>query len=186
LEEIWEKMSKLSGDKTAILEAFVEFEKEVSVIVSRNLTGEVKTFPVVENRHEHHILKETIVPANVSDETAKAADEAAKLIAERIGLVGVLAVEMFVLKNGKVLVNELAPRPHTSGHWTIAGCRSSQFEQLIRCISGLKLGSTALVGKKGRMINLLGNEVNNWESFLEDENAHLHVYGKHEAREGRK
>jgi len=186
LLEIWEKISKLSHDKTAILEAFVEFEREVSVIVSRSFSGEVVTFPVVENRHEHHILKETIIPARVSEDTAKIASESAKLIAQSIDLVGVLAVEMFVLKNGNILVNELAPRPHNSGHWTIEGSRCSQFEQLVRSISGLKLGSTSLVGKSAKMINLLGNEVLNWEKLLSDENAHLHIYGKQEAREGRK
>jgi phosphoribosylaminoimidazole carboxylase PurK protein len=190
-----DKMS--SGD--AILEAFVDFACEVSVIIARAFDGKKVAFPVVENRHENHILRETIAPGDVSDYIKKQAEEAAFKIADGIGLVGVLAIEMFVTKDDKILVNELAPRPHNSGktilaeswlthvgHWSIEGCSTSQFEQVVRSICGLPLGNVKILAKKVVMRNLLGFEIEEWKEYLAKENTHVHNYGKAEAREGRK
>jgi len=186
LEVVWKTMAEKMKCREAILEAFVDFEKEVSVLVARTIDGAKTTFPVCENRHSHHILAETTVPALISESTKEEAESAALVIAEGIKLVGVLAVEMFVTKQGKILVNELAPRPHNSGHWTIEGAVTSQFEQLVRTICGLPMGSTMLRSKKVRMLNLLGKEVDAWQDYLATPNAHLHLYGKSEALEGRK
>jgi len=184
LTTVWTEMSR--NTKEAILEKYVDFEKECSVIVCRGLLGSTVTFPVVENHHENHVLKETFVPAEIEDSICSVAQQAAVAIAEKIDLVGIMAVELFITKNGKVLVNELAPRPHNSGHWTIEGSYTSQFEQLVRCICGLPLGSTKLLAKKIIMKNLLGNDINTWKTYLQQENAHLHIYGKAETRDGRK
>jgi len=187
LEEIWKEFcEKVGENNNSILEAFVDFQCEVSVIVVRGFDGDISTFPVVENIHENHILKETHVPALVSESVAKKADEASRIIAKGIGLVGVLAVEMFVTKDEKVMVNELAPRPHNSGHWSIEGCVTSQFEQMVRGICGLPLGSTKLAAKRIVMTNLLGNEIDQWKNLLSKEGVHLHLYGKTEAKPGRK
>jgi len=176
--------SQSLSTSTAILEGFVDFEKEVSVIIARNRNQEQVVYPVVENEHKHHILHKTLVPANISKEVTQIAVDIAKKIANGLDLVGILAVEMFVVK-GKVLVNELAPRPHNSGHWTIEGCQTSQFEQVVRAICGLPLGSLGHV-MNCEMTNLIGKDVNDWMSFLKEGNTHLHLYGKNEAREGRK
>jgi 5-(carboxyamino)imidazole ribonucleotide synthase len=186
LSNVWRVMSATMKATTAILEAYVDFAMEASVIVCRGTDGKKATFPLVENRHEHHILKETIVPAAVSDLIKSTSQEIALKIADGIDLVGVLAVEMFITKDGRVLVNELAPRPHNSGHWSIEGCTTSQFEQLVRCITGNPLGSTKLIAKQVIMRNLIGDEIHSWKSYIEKEGAHLHIYGKNEARQGRK
>jgi len=186
LDQIWDQMKKLSNSPSSILEGFVYFEKEVSVVVARGFDGKVVTYPVAENVHQNHVLKETTVPANLSDNGCKLADEIAKIIAEKIDLIGILAVEMFVVDENNILVNELAPRPHNSAHWTIEGCVTSQFQQLIRCICGLPLGPTTLIGKKITVSNLLGDDINNWLSYLHQPNTWLHIYGKAETRKGRK
>jgi len=186
LGNIWKRMSEQMNCKLAILESFVDFSMEVSVIVCRGLFGQKEVYPLVENRHENYILRETIVPAPVSDEVKKKSEEIAFKIADRLDLVGVLAIEMFLKRDGNILVNELAPRPHNSGHWTIEGCNSSQFDQLLRCICGLPLGSTKLLSEKITMKNLLGDEIKNWKDFLSNPNAHIHIYGKKETRPGRK
>src|SRR5262249_13864822 len=132
---------RLMGGAQGILEAFVDFACEVSVIVVRGSDGAMALYPPVENRHVNHILDTTISPARLAPEIAGEAERVAGHIAERLDLVGVLAVEMFVTRSGMLLVNELAPRPHNSGHWTIDACVTSQFEQLVRAICGLPLGS---------------------------------------------
>jgi len=187
LDAVWKSMTeKMDGSQT-ILESFVDFEKEISVIVSRGIDGKMCTFPIGENKHSNHILKETNVPpAQLQENTVKEAEQAAILIAEGLNLIGVLAVEMFVNKDGTILVNEMAPRPHNSGHWTIEGCETSQFEQLIRSICGLPLGGTKMRSHKVTMMNLLGKEINSWRSYLEIPNSHLHIYGKKEPLDGRK
>jgi len=185
VDTAWQVMNSVKSP-AAILESFVNFEKEVSVIVGRSMHGVVKTFPVVENLHENHILKTTIVPAKVSEGVTKSAQDIATRIAENLDLVGIIAVEMFVTPEGQVLVNELAPRPHNSGHWSIEGAQTSQFQQHIRSICGLKLGDTSVLFKEMTMENLLGREVDKWDQVLGDKNKSLHLYGKDEAKEGRK
>lgn len=179
--EAWTKM----GAPSAILEAMVDFELELSVIVARGRDGRMAAYPAVENRHVDHVLAETIAPARIPAEVTAEADRIAKKIAEALDVVGVLAVEMFMLPGGKLLVNEIAPRPHNSGHWTIDACMYSQFEQFVRAVCGLPLGTTER-HSDAIMTNLLGNAVDGWRDYAAMENAKLHLYGKKEARPGRK
>ena len=182
LATAWRQM----GAPIGILERFVDYAYEASVIVARAIDGTIACFPPVENRHSaDHILSQTIVPAPMAPETARAAEALARRIAESIELVGLICVELFVTKDGELLVNELAPRPHNSGHWTIDACVTSQFEQLIRAITGLPLGSTERLAD-AVMDNLIGDDVNRWAEILADPRAKLHLYGKTEARPGRK
>lgn len=181
LEQAWLSLHT----EEAILEAVVPFTMEISVLVARRADGEMAVYPPVHNIHEHHILKETHFPAPISDEVELEAVRIAGTIAEESELVGLLAVEMFVLEDGSLRVNELAPRPHNSGHWTMDAAMTSQFEQQVRAICGLPLGSTMpLFGAK--MINLLGETSEQWGGYLKDPYARLHLYGKSEARNGRK
>lgn len=171
-------------DKPFILEGFVNFNMEISVIVARAANGDVKCYCPVQNIHKNHILAETIAPAPISEALANKAESIACKIAEGLGLVGIMAVEMFVTDTD-ILVNELAPRPHNSGHWTIDACITSQFEQCIRAVCGLPLGNpTRLCDAK--MLNLIGNEVNDWQKYTSQPNAKVHLYGKTESRPGRK
>jgi 5-(carboxyamino)imidazole ribonucleotide synthase len=185
LEEIW---AERPGDEL-ILERAIEFDKEVSVIVARGPTGELATFPVCENIHRNHILDITVVPARVSTAVEKSAADLARTIAEKMALIGLLAVEMFLQSDGTLLVNELAPRPHNSGHWTIEGCTTSQFEQHVRAVCGLPLGSTTIL-RPSAMANLLGDVWRdgepNWAAALGIDGVHLHLYGKHQPRPRRK
>jgi len=167
------------------LESFVDFRCEISVIVARTAAGEMAAYPPVENRHVNHILDTTIAPAAIPGDAAEAATAIARHIAERLDLVGVLAVEMFLSRSGAILVNELAPRPHNSGHWTIDACITSQFEQLVRAICGLPLGSTGRHAD-AVMTNLIGDDVAKWRAALDDPHAKLHLYGKNKVRPGRK
>lgn len=167
-----------------ILEGFVNFKREISVIVARSENGEVAVYEPVENIHKNHILDETIAPANMSAADAIAAKEIAVRIAEGLKLVGILAVEIFDTDAG-FIVNELAPRPHNSGHYTIDSCVTSQFEQFVRAICGLPLGSVHQ-HSKAIMKNLIGDEVNDAQNYLTSPNAKLHLYGKNTPRAGRK
>jgi 5-(carboxyamino)imidazole ribonucleotide synthase len=180
-DEAWRRM----GAPRGVLEDFVDFQCEVSVVVARGADGALAAYPPVENRHVNHILDTTIAPASLPPETAREAEAIAREIATRLGLVGVLAVEMFVTKDGQLLVNELAPRPHNSGHWTIDACATSQFEQLVRAICGLPLGSIERHAN-AVMKNLIGDEVETWRDAIADPSARLHLYGKREVRPGRK
>ena len=176
------------GTKAAILEAFVPFEREISVIAARSATGQVECFDVTENEHRDHILKVSRVPASIPEELAEEARSIATRIANALDYVGVLAVEMFVLANGegpKVLVNEIAPRVHNSGHWTLDGASISQFEQHIRAIAGWPLGKPVRHGDV-TMTNLIGEEINGYEEWLKAPGATVHIYGKGVARPGRK
>jgi len=173
------------GADSSILEGYVDFDCEVSVMVARGQDGEIATWPVVENRHVNHILDTTIAPAEVSPAVAAKAGDIARRIAGEIGLVGVMGVEMFVTRDGDVLVNEMAPRPHNSGHWTIDACFTSQFEQLVRIVCGLPLGSTGR-HSDAVMKNLIGDEADAWPEILAEPGAYLHLYGKAETRAGRK
>ncbi|MCM2990269.1 5-(carboxyamino)imidazole ribonucleotide synthase [Bacillus safensis] len=171
---------------TCILESWVPFQMELSVIVTRSVHGEIAVFPVAENIHKHNILFQSIVPARVEDRIQEKAKELATTLAEKLGLVGTLAVELFLTNDGKLLVNELAPRPHNSGHYTLDLCETSQFEQHVRAICGLPLGGTALLSE-GMMVNLLGDEVDIPKEHPELlKEAKLYLYGKHEVKAGRK
>ena len=168
-----------------ILEGFVDFALEVSVIVARATNGQTAAFVPVENRHCNHILDETIVPAPIADATADKARDIATRLCEGLGVVGLLAVEMFVTASGDVLVNEVAPRPHNSGHWSIDAGRTSQYEQLVRAICGLPLGDPTR-RCDAVMKNLIGGDVETWRDEIDDPRARLHLYGKSETRPGRK
>ena len=173
----------------AILEAFVEFEKEVSVVCARDQDGNFAHYGVIENSHSNHILDVSCAPAIVSEKVLNDAIDIARDIADTFGYVGTLCVEFFLTKDEKLLVNELAPRPHNSGHLTFDACVTSQFEQQLRAVCGLPLGSTDFY-KPAAMANLLGdvwqNGEPNWTAALADPSVKLHLYGKSEPRPGRK
>ena len=173
------------GQPVLIHEAWVDFALELSVITARNPQGEVASYVPVENRHRHHILDVTVAPAGIPHEVAAEAIAMAERIAAALELEGLLAVEMFLARDGRLLVNELAPRPHNSGHWTIDACAVSQFEQQVRAVCGLPLGDPARVAD-AEMTNLIGHEVERWPELLAEPGARLHLYGKREARPGRK
>ena len=172
-----------------VLERFIAFEREISVLVARGLDGETATFPVCENIHRNHILDLTIAPARVSSGVADSARALACTVAEKLGLVGLLAVEMFLLADSTLLVNELAPRPHNSGHYTFDACVTSQFEQQLRAICGLALGSTDLL-RPAAMANLLGDLWTDgepdWAAAARFPDVKIHLYGKSGPRPGRK
>jgi 5-(carboxyamino)imidazole ribonucleotide synthase len=173
----------------AILEAFVEFEKEVSVVCARGRDGAFVHYGVIENSHANHILDVSFAPAAVTDAVRAEAVEIARSIAEAFGYVGTMCVEFFLAKDGKLLVNEIAPRPHNSGHLTFGPCVASQFEQQVRAVCGLPLGSTDFM-RPAAMANLLGdvwqNGEPNWAAALADQRVKLHLYGKAEPKPGRK
>jgi 5-(carboxyamino)imidazole ribonucleotide synthase len=176
------------GGQPLILEAFVPFQREISVVAARSREGQIECFDVTENEHADHILKTSRVPAAVSPAVEGEAIRIASAIAEAFGYVGVLAVEMFVVKDGAghaVLVNEIAPRVHNSGHWTIDGASVSQFEQHIRAVAGLPLGMPI---RRGRieMTNLIGDDVEDVPRWLATPGAAVHLYGKTAVRPGRK
>ncbi|TCT02967.1 5-(carboxyamino)imidazole ribonucleotide synthase [Aquabacter spiritensis] len=176
------------GRQSAILEGFVSFRREVSVIGVRRADGAFAAYDVTENVHRNHILHTSTVPANLAAETEKAAHRIAWQIGRAMDYVGVFAVELFVAERGMsetVIVNEIAPRVHNSGHWTMDGAMTCQFEQHVRAIAGWPLGDTARLGPV-EMLNLIGDDIADWQSHLADPAAHLHLYGKGEARPGRK
>ena len=173
------------GGQPCILEAFVPFACEVSVVAARTQNSAVECFDVTENEHQNHILKISRVPARISVEAASEARGIAEKIAQKFGYVGVLAVEMFVLGDGGVLVNEIAPRVHNSGHWTLDGASVSQFEQHIRAVVGWPLGKPIRHGRV-EMINLIGDEVEDFRKWLQVPGAAVHLYGKSAIRPGRK
>ena len=173
------------GGRPAILEAFAPIEREISVVVARAPDGRVASFDAVENRHVDGILDVTLAPATISPALAASARAGAERIVHALDHVGVLCVELFVTDDGRLLVNEIAPRVHNSGHWTIEGCVTSQFEQHIRAVCGLPLGSTARRANAA-MKNLIGADFEHWRALAADPAAHLHLYGKAETRDGRK
>lgn len=172
-----------------VLEKFMPLKSELSVVVARGRDGELKTFPVSENQHVNGILDISIVPARISQELAEQAQTIACNIAEKLDYQGVLCVEFFVLQNDDLLINEIAPRPHNSGHYSINACVTSQFEQQVRTLCSLPLGSTTQ-HSAAVMVNLLGDLWQNgepdWNLVLQNPSAKLHLYGKTEARPGRK
>jgi 5-(carboxyamino)imidazole ribonucleotide synthase len=171
-----------------VLEELLVLEREVSVILARSEGGEIAVFPVAENRHARGILDVSIAPARIAPALADEAASLASRLAIELDYVGVLAVEMFVV-GGRLLVNEIAPRPHNSGHYTIDACRTSQFEQQVRVLCGLPLADPSQ-HTPAVMVNLLGDIWRDgeprWEAVLRHAGAHLHLYGKREARPGRK
>ncbi|MBV9565044.1 MAG: 5-(carboxyamino)imidazole ribonucleotide synthase [Bradyrhizobium sp.] len=184
IERVWTEL----GTNSAILEAFVPFEREISVIAARSADGQVECFDVTENEHRDHILKISRAPAAIPPELADEARSIAGRIAGALDYVGVLAVEMFVLADAggrKVLVNEIAPRVHNSGHWTLDGASISQFEQHIRAIAGWPLGKPVRHGHV-TMTNLIGDEIKDYERWLTVPGATVHLYGKGTSRSGRK
>jgi 5-(carboxyamino)imidazole ribonucleotide synthase len=181
LDQIWQEI----GGSDAILEGWIDFDSEMSVIVARGLDGETVCFEPVENRHRHHILHTSVVPARAHPELARRAEEIAVRAARELDLVGLLAVELFVTADGTLLANEMAPRPHNSGHWTMDACAVDQFEQFVRAVCGLPLGQPDRHAD-AEMINLIGDEGNDWLRYLQEPQSHLHLYGKAEARPGRK
>lgn len=182
----WKQAQYLLERDVCVLEKWIAFEKEISVIVARSAGGETVVFPVAENIHRENILHQTIVPARITVETEVNAFMGATQIADALGLVGTLAVEMFVMEDGSILINELAPRPHNSGHYTMDACETSQFEQHIRAICNWKLDGTELL-KPVVMVNVLGEHL---EGLLERipklDNWKIHLYGKEEVRNKRK
>jgi 5-(carboxyamino)imidazole ribonucleotide synthase len=179
------------GGAPLILEGFVPFEREVSVVGARARDGSFAAFDLCENEHRDHILALTRVPApGLTPETGRAALDIAQRIADALDYVGVLAVEMFLVREGeaeRLVVNEIAPRVHNSGHWTIEGALTSQFAQHVRAVCGWPLGDPARVGGLPvEMRNLIGDQADAWPALLAEAGAHLHLYGKGEARPGRK
>jgi 5-(carboxyamino)imidazole ribonucleotide synthase len=184
IDRVWDEL----GTRSAILEAFIPFEREISVIAARSADGQVECFDVTENEHSDHILKISRAPAAIPEETAAQARTIAAKIANALDYVGVLAVEMFVLsgpEGRRVLVNEIAPRVHNSGHWTLDGASISQFEQHIRAIAGWPLGKPVRYGPVV-MTNLIGDEINDYPRWLTVPGATVHIYGKGAPRPGRK
>jgi 5-(carboxyamino)imidazole ribonucleotide synthase len=188
LSEAEAALEALQGQE-AILEAFVDFEREVSVVAARGLGGLFAHYGVIENAHRHHILDVSIAPATVSPKIAHEAVEIARSILEALDVVGALCVEFFLTRDGKLLVNELAPRPHNSGHLTFDACVTSQFEQQLRAVCGLSLGSTEQY-RPAAMANLLGDLWQhgepNWPAACAFPEVKLHLYGKLVPRPGRK
>lgn len=180
------KAAELLDNGVCVLEKWIAFEKEISVIICRNISGEKAVFPVGENVHKENILHQTIVPAMITADAEERAVKAANQLAEALSLVGTLAVEMFLTKDGQIYINELAPRPHNSGHYSIEACETSQFEQHIRAVCNWPLGSTELL-KPAVMVNILGEhqeplikkipELDDWK---------IHLYGKKDAKYKRK
>lgn len=186
--EIENAFENLRGSD-AVLEAFIEFEKEVSVVAARDRAGNFAHFGVIENSHANHILDISFAPAVCSKKVFHEAVEIARAVAEKFDYVGTLCVEFFLTKDEKLLINELAPRPHNSGHLTFDACVTSQFEQQLRAVCGLSLGSTEFY-HPAAMANLLGDVWSAgepvWQNALQFPNVKLHLYGKAEARAGRK
>ncbi len=173
------------GAKPAILEARVPFVRELSVIAARGRTGEIACYPLGENWHEDGVLRRTVAPAEASESTREQAVAIARGALDALDYVGVIGVELFELANGDLLVNEFAPRVHNSGHWTLDGCEVDQFEQHVRAIAGWPLGKTDALAQV-EMTNLLGDEADDWQALASEPNARVWLYGKREARPGRK
>ena len=172
----------------AILEGFVPFTKEISVVAARGMDGSFRAYDICENEHANHILAVTRAPAAIAPRTAEAAIGIARKIADALDYVGVIAVELFVVVRGgqeAVIVNEIAPRVHNSGHWTLDGAVVSQFEQHVRAVCGWPLGSTRRHGR-AEMHNLVGDAIGRWRTLAGQDGACLHLYGKNDARPGRK
>ena len=185
LEDAWQGI----GGGPAIVEEFVRFDREVSVLLARNPRGELRFYPMAHNIHRQHVLRTTVAPADVSPDVAARGFEMAATIANALDHVGMMAVEMYLVGGDTLLVNEIAPRPHNSGHYTFGACATSQFEQHVRAVLGLSLGDTSLL-RPAAMVNLFGDlwrgGTPDWLKVLSEPAARLHLYDKAEARPGRK
>ena len=183
--EAWAQL----GRTECVLEAFIDLEREISVIGARGVDGSTSFFEPFDNTHKHHILDVTLAPADIPANVAFDAIEVTREVLEGLDYIGILCIEFFVARDGRLLVNELAPRPHNSGHLTFDACRTSQFEQQVRAICGFPLGATDLL-QPAAMVNLLGdlwaNGEPNWAAALAMPDVKLHLYGKASARPGRK
>ncbi len=183
--EAWKSI----GEREAVLEAFVKFEKEVSVVAARGVDGSFAHYGAIENEHRHHILDLSISPARVSSRVRRDAEELARVVLEKLDVVGVLCVEFFLTASGELMINELAPRPHNSGHLTFDACVTSQFEQQLRAVCGLPLGSTDQHCPSA-MANLLGDVwavgEPDWVTAARHGHVKIHLYGKMDPRPGRK
>lgn len=181
LESAWESIKSTD----TVLEGMVQFDKEISVVAARGEDGEFVPFIPVENIHKNGILDTTIAPAAVDFLVINNAWQMTEKIAQELDLIGVIAVEMFLTKTGKILVNEIAPRPHNSGHWTMDACITCQFEQLVRAVCGLPLGCADFLSN-AVMKNLIGDDIELWREFISSPDSKIHIYGKKEIRPGRK
>ena len=185
LDDAWRAL----GEAPALIESFVDFEKEISVLLARDLDGNVRFHPIAENTHRRHILHTSRVPARISAELVSQAEKLGARIASALGHVGMMAIELFVTREGGLLVNEIAPRTHNSGHYTFGACATSQFEQHVRAICGLPLGDPSLL-RPAVMLNLLGDLWRDglpaWHAVLSHPTARLHLYGKKRPAAGRK
>ncbi|WP_416234623.1 5-(carboxyamino)imidazole ribonucleotide synthase [Methylophaga sp. OBS4] len=188
LQEVYQAFDAL-GNVECVLEQRIDLEREISVVLARSTSGMVTNFPVAENVHINGILHTTTVPSGVPVEQAQQALQMADKIAEGLDYVGTMAVEFFVSTSGEIIANEIAPRPHNSGHYTVDACHTSQFEQQVRMLCGLPSGNCDLISPVV-MVNLLGDvwgsSVPHWNTLLVHPNIKLHLYGKQEARPGRK
>ena len=178
----WER---IGSPLAAIAEKVVPFVAELSVVLARGRDGNIVAYPAVQNTHEHGILRQTLAPASLSPMICEQASTLACQLADALSVVGILAVEFFVLGDGGLLMNEMAPRPHNSGHWTIDAAGTSQFTQLVRAVVGLPLGDLAPISR-AVMTNLIGDDVNAWPQLMAEPGARVHLYGKSSVRPGRK
>ena len=190
--QVWIKSAKQAlaawaaiAERPAILEARASFVRELSVIAARGPDGKTAVYPLSENTHAGGVLRTTVAPATVDDRTERRARAIARAVMEGLDYVGVIGIELFDLGSGLLLVNEIAPRVHNTGHWTQDGCVCDQFEQHIRAVAGWPLGPTTAHARV-EMTNLLGDEVHQWRALSGKKDARLHLYGKAEARPGRK
>ena len=188
-ESAWSAVAGGEAVFEAVLESYIDFHREISVVAARSEPGVFAHYGAVENLHSNHILDITIAPARIDSMVAAQAVEIARTVLEKLNVVGVLCVEFFVTTEGRLLINELAPRPHNSGHFSFDACVTSQFEQQLRAVCGLPLGSTEQM-RPAVMVNLLGDLWEggepNWEAALRFHNLRLHLYGKLQPRPGRK
>jgi len=173
------------GGVPVIVEAACSFVRELSVIAVRGRDGAMAVYPLAENHHEGGILRRSMAPAGVAAATADQAERIAARVLGGLDYVGVVGIELFELADGSLLVNELAPRVHNTGHWTQDGCEVSQFEQHIRAVAGWPLGPTQPIARV-EMLNLLGDEANGWAKLAAEPESRVHLYGKREAKPGRK
>jgi 5-(carboxyamino)imidazole ribonucleotide synthase len=176
-------------DQPAILESFVNFRAEISVIAARALDGAFEAFDLTHNEHRHHILHRSFAPAALDPTVAREAIEVARSIADKLDYVGVFAIEFFLVSEGdrdRLYVNEMAPRVHNSGHWTMDGASTSQFEQHMRAVAGWPLGSPRMTAPGAEMLNLIGDDILDWQKIAAEPGAYFHHYGKKDARPGRK
>jgi 5-(carboxyamino)imidazole ribonucleotide synthase len=188
VELVWQRL----GYQPVLLEAFVDFEKELAVMVARSRSGEVAVYPVVETQQIDQVCRRVIVPAGLAESVIDELRAIATQLINALGFVGILGIELFLTQSGQVLINEIAPRTHNSGHYSLDACATSQFEQQLRAVCGLPLGDTALTHPSAVMINLLGTETvtddyaDKRAALAQIPNAHLYWYGKRQSRPGRK